>query len=224
MNNKKSILIVVLGLVLIFGAVAFALVFKPKSLPADELANPSKPGVTENKPQNDETSVKGSLLDLMKLGKNVKCTYWTDQEGTTMAGVSYISGQKVRGDFDITTYDVNTEEGSNTIKSHMVTDGEWVYTWSTATPQGFKMKVDQPENTSTDTTKEAPTKALNESFDYKCTPWLVDNSLFEIPSDIEFTDFSTMMEDLKDNNACLACDYIPDAEGKATCKQQLGCE
>jgi hypothetical protein len=218
MNNKKPILIVVVVLVLIFGAVAFALVFKPKSSPTAELANPSKLAVTENKPQNEETFVKGSLLDLIKLGKTARCTYSSDQDGYITSGVSYISGKNVRVDFDVTTAD------DQEIKSHMVTDGEWVYTWSTATPQGFKMKVDQPENTSTDTTKEAPTKALNESFDYKCTPWLVDNSLFEIPSDIEFTDFSTMMEGLKDNNACSACDYIPDAEGKATCKQQLGCE
>ncbi len=218
MNNKKSILIAGIVLVLILGAVVLALVFKPKSSSTDESANPGKPAITENNPQNEETSIKGNILDLIKLGKTARCTYSTSQDDNGMTGVSYISGNNVRADFEVTTKD------RQTIASHMITDGEWVYTWSSATPQGFKMKVDESVNTSADTTKESPTKALSESFDYKCTPWLADNSLFEVPSNVEFTDFSDMLKNLNTGGNCSACDYIPDEDGKATCKQQLGCE
>lgn len=92
-------------------------------------------------------------------------------------------------------------------------------------PQGFKMKATETESQNSATTeKNEAVSTLNNEVSYKCTPWVVDTSLFTVPADITFTDFTETMKNLNTGDACSTCDYIPDADGKAECRTQLGCE
>jgi len=43
-------------------------------------------------------------------------------------------------------------------------------------------------------TEEIEYTNQTQDFDYKCTPWSVDNSVFELPENIEFMDLSEMMK------------------------------
>jgi major membrane immunogen (membrane-anchored lipoprotein) len=149
--------------------------------------------------QNDgEENIKGSILDLAKMGKNVKCTYKFDNEEAAMEGTVYVSGSKTRSDIKIKISD-GTENDSTTI-----TDGEWMYMWSTAAEQGTKMNIKDMEQmaekykTEGDAEEDSNNQYKNQTqdVDYKCRPWVVDNSKFNIPTNIEFIDMNEMMKGL----------------------------
>lgn len=169
---------------------------------------------------------KGSLLDMIKLGKSVKCTYSTSGEDGSTTGETYVSGTKARTDFTLTSKD-----GTKT-DSHSVMDGEWVYIWTSATEQGTKMKISDMQksaDSSAANTSTAPeNKNLTQSVDYKCSPWVPDDSKFAAPSNITFTDLTDMINQLKNpsgnsNSMCGACSLAGSADKVAECKKSLGC-
>ena len=214
----------IVGVLIVGAAAVFAIttVSKRNLIPGSQLPpNESKESGVKTTTK-EEGLISGSILDLMKLGKSVKCTYSIDITGNKMDGVSYVSGEKVRGDFNTTG-----PEDSKT-ESHMISDGGWVYVWNSVMPQGFKMKIsDVEESVKPESSQDqAPTgnaslDTLQKKFDYKCDNWAPDNSVFDVPTDVTFTDFSDTMKSL--GNKCSACELIKDTEGKETCKKQLGC-
>lgn len=216
MKNKYILIAVVLVLIaLLFGSWKFM----------------SKPTSTANIPaQNivDEIATSGSFFDLMKMNKTLKCTYSNDTEGTKINGSTYVSGKRMRTDFE------SKDSQGNMMTSHMISDGKWIYSWSSAAPQGFKMSLADAENKNAN--GESPVAAanidqkataFNDAFDYKCTPWSEESSKFNTPSDVQFTDFSEMMKGLnsgKGNAMCVSCNYAQSEEDKAACKKQFNCE
>lgn len=173
----------------------------------------------------DNGILQGNALDLLKLGKTLKCTYSTQDENTTTTGVSYISNNKMRGDFEIIT------ENNEKINSHMVSDGEWMYSWTDTMDQGIKMKLEEvsAEDTTTPETNEDKSDtgldALKNNVDYNCSKWVEDTTQFEIPTDVEFVDYSQMLKDLTggDNSMCAACNYAQNEVDKAECLARLNC-
>jgi len=220
MKDKKPILIVVPVLIL------FLLIFAVWNLAVKKTARNITPTQEQQaqKPSGEDTSssVEGSIFDLIKLGKTVKCTYNMGTQEMSIAGTTYVSGKNVRGDFE------SVDPTGNKIQSHVISDGTWMYTWTSAAPQGFKTNISDAESriSAPDTgdkvneTNEAQNlDTFKKNLDYKCNPWIEDTSLFQVPSDIKFTDFSEGL-----SNVCAACDYIPSEEEKSTCKEQLGCK
>jgi hypothetical protein len=64
-----------------------------------------------------------------------------------------------------------------------------------------------------------------------CSGWIPDNSKFQVPGNVEFTDLSAMMENAKMQGKPGAtapkmdssvCDQIEDADAKAQCQNALG--
>lgn len=127
----------------------------------------------------------GSLSDLMRMGSSVKCTVHSEDPNAISDGMVYVSGGKVRADFTSAVAGTNHE-------SSMITADGYIYTWSSAMPQGLKMK-----NEGADTPSSAPTEPgsvnPNVKVNYSCAPWMVDSSVFMPPANIEFMDFSSMM-------------------------------
>jgi len=139
--------------------------------------------VVEDDKQMEEGSFSGSMKDLMSRGGEYKCTFASNTEVGTSTGTVYISGDKIRGDFES-----SVEVVSQTFKSSMINDGEFSYVWSSSMPGGFKTK-----NVEGDISGEESVDTgfdYNEQLDYKCVPWSVDNSVFALP-DIEFTELNT---------------------------------
>jgi len=160
------------------------------------------------------------------------CTFESTDANGSNKGSSYISGQKVRTDFSGTDPDGKAYNGS------MISDGTYMYSWSTATPQGMKIKITEETNQAVEDVKqdaqENPNQYIdpNDKVDYKCQGWRADQGMFTPPSDIEFVDYSQLMEqtqqntqdqtgDLK-NAQCAACDSLAGDEQTA-CKSALGC-
>jgi hypothetical protein len=213
-STNKKIIAVAIVLVLLLGVF-----FATKNKSSESTSGAEK---TEQKASSGETMMSGSMFDLMKTGNTTKCTYSTVSDKTKMMGTTYVSGKNMRSDTEITL------EGGKTMESHMISDGTWVYSWTSALPQGMKMNISELEKPATAAPSSTNTTVKNfqDKFDFKCTKWNADSSKFVVPTDVTFTDFSETMKKLENGGAamCSACDYTPDADAKAKCKAQFNCK
>lgn len=124
-----------------------------------------------------EEKINSSILDLTKRGGNYECTFSHTTGVGTSNGVVYISGEKIRGNFTS-----NVAVANMTIKSYMISDGTSVYTWTDMTSQGYKVPVEKgatEENTS-------QSFDYGQNLEYTCKGWIVDSSVFILPSGVEF--------------------------------------
>ncbi|TSC62984.1 MAG: hypothetical protein Athens041674_355 [Parcubacteria group bacterium Athens0416_74] len=127
----------------------------------------------------------GSIEELAKRGGNWKCTINVKpnkaEETILSSGVVYVSGNKSRTD------STGTMTGVGPYETHTITDGTYVYMWSSMMPTGQKWKNTMSETGSVPSTVESPAYDTNELYTYDCNPWSVDQSVFVPPSDISFT-------------------------------------
>ncbi|MEK7595047.1 MAG: hypothetical protein AAB443_00440 [Patescibacteria group bacterium] len=232
MTKNKTLAIIVFALLILL-SLGFYIVTKSST----SKESIKKPGENELTTQQEETKtekqeIKGSLFDLIGLNKTLKCSYSSDTY--KMRGESYISGKNVRTNASI---DVNGQA----MDTYMITDGTWLYSWTSASKMGTKMNLEElKKSMETPTTTPAEDaipnaqteknyEAYKNEFNYDCNTWLADNSVFAIPSDITFTDLGQTLNNLMPKNsnakesACKACDMINDEASKTQCKKQLGC-
>lgn len=131
-----------------------------------------------------------------------------------MSGTVYVSGQKSRTDML-----VNAPQTEN-LNTHFISDGQTAYSWTDGQPQGFKFTI------LPDTTTENQTPPENQQYqdwlndyEYRCSDWSVDNSLFQTPEGIKFVDLNQQMQDLKDKLGGV-CDQLPSPQ-KEECLDNL---
>lgn len=174
---------------------------------------------SSQKTESSESLTRGSIANLLTSGKNVNCTMnYPDGKGS---GTIYVSGKKMRGDFTVNV------ETIGEVKSSMIQDGEYAYMWSDADKKGTKFKVSGIPAPSPTADSNNQSVDLNQEVDLKCSSWGVDPSKFTVPSDVEFTDMSAMMEKVQDqsgaiqNNQSNLCDSITDPQDKAACVSAL---
>ncbi len=172
----------------------------------------AKPAETQ---KANSSNIKGSILSLLSDGKNVSCSItYPDNKGQ---GTVYVSDKKFAGEF--TVKDAQGKE----LTGHSVSDGTYVYIWTSAMPTGIKMKFDDVKTASQNT----ESVDLNQEVGLKCSPWLPDNSKFTVPSSIKFQDMSSLLEQTQQPTGAnieiptSACDQITDATAKAACVKAL---
>jgi len=146
-----------------------------------------------------EQSQAFSLRELIALGKNQKCvisTSTTSDDGTKTdtSGTIYISGKKMAQEVMVTS----TDKEMPKIDMRMVSDGEYIYTWNTQTKQqGMKFKATDPSDGNIEKGDNSNGGvSMDDKLNVKCSNWLVDNSKFAIPTDVNFTDLSEMMKNI----------------------------
>ena len=128
----------------------------------------------------DSFSEKTSITALMKKGGNYMCTMSHSTDVGDTKGTVYIAKEKIRGDFT-TQITVPGMKDMGNIDTHMISDGESTYTWSSASAEGFKGPIDSESQTGE--TSQVP---KDENLDYKCVAWNVDDSKFILPTNITF--------------------------------------
>ncbi len=175
---------ILLGLILATAAVL--LIKGASNSPEEEMGETTEvsEGAVETAPAVEETDMaefKGSMKALIARGGNYKCTFKQDTEVGTSTGTVYISGNEMRGDFSSVVAVANT-----TIESHMISDGEFMYTWSPLMPGGMKMKIDSTA------TAEGSSQGFdtNQELDYECDLWTRDGTVFNLPEGTTFTEVS----------------------------------
>jgi hypothetical protein len=176
----------------------------------------------------------GSLRALLALRESVMCTFSSVVEGTgaTTAGTVYASNGKMSGDFTI------VQDGT-TFDSHMIIDGESMYSWTTTAQGTFAYKfnlADLNGETSVSSNGQSAV-SIDNPVNYECSPWNEDESKFTVPSTINFPDTSSLMNAVPgaslDTSAgagvngsvsqCGMCAQIPDVNAKAQCLAALSC-
>lgn len=225
MKNKLPILIISSILILLVLGIAIYLQVKKSNInlkvqPNNQNLKEQK--ITREKDVKEET-IFGSLQDILKLNKSIKCTFNYSEMGEQAEGTTYVSGNKTRVELDF-------KQNNQTTATIIISDGEYFYSWSSTLPnQGFKMKIKkESKNYDTDQTVESieAFKNIDQKYDYKCLPWIADNSVFIVPSNIKFTDFSETLQDLKTKMpvSCESCDSLDEETAKQQCKIQLNCD
>jgi hypothetical protein len=176
--------------------------------------------------------VSGSIEDLIKLGKNYRCELQFKTGDQIMSGVTYLSGSSARSDYQM-------KQGEQTLNGHAIMTGTTMYSWIDEMPnQAIKFNqadLNQFQGQAKETTPSA--SEYNTKYDYKCYTWAPEQSKFAPPANINFTDYSAMLNQLQgqmknlnvnaptgNTNMCASCDAISDASTKAMCKKQLGCK
>lgn len=130
---------------------------------------------------NQEAETTDNLKDLISKGVAQSCTF----DSGSSNGSVYISGGKVRGDFDVVA-------GGQTVKSHMLVMDSTSYIWTDGQKTGFKMTFDPNADTTNKKDTSAYTKQgfdPNADNNYKCSTWVTDNTKFTLPSDVTFSSF-----------------------------------
>jgi hypothetical protein len=116
-----------------------------------------------------------SLKELIAKNIPQTCTYHMGENNGTI----YLSGGKMRGDFETTAENAPQ-------KSHMIIDGQTTYIWSEGQTIGYKLVSEETQN---------PVSGgidINQSYNYSCKPWIVNETVFTPPAEINFMNFGEM--------------------------------
>ncbi len=235
MNKTARIILVVVILILLGGGAAY-LFGKSHKAPTQS----EQTATSQNQTQQMSTQKK-SLFDFFSMAGSQKCTFSDKTNGGS--GNVYISGGKMRGDFQ------STDTGK-TNTSHMINDGKYVYFWTDGEKSGYKMSLDFVKQEAsqvsmaqgnTSSQEQTPSQAVNmkQQSDYSCGPWPADSSLFSVPTNIAFTDYSAMMQGamkgttthpgsamhMQGNQAaCSQCNQVPAGAARTQCRAALKCQ
>jgi len=182
---------------------------------------------------DDESSglgtISGGLKELFAKGKSMQCDFEHTAETGVTSGTVYISGNDMRGDFEL------VQQDGKTVTSNMIRKGDTSYVWSSEFDQGFKTVIPEVTNEADNNYDQTAMQSdpfaelENQNVTYDCKPWIVNATMFTPPSDIEFVDYSAQMqkmqrdEDSVKSLQCSACDQAPDATSKEQCRKALGC-
>lgn len=145
-----------------------------------------------------ESSSKFSIRQLIAKNIPQKCTYTgTSEEGSYDSDI-IISGKKFKQ-----TITFKSNEGQEKINS--ISDGEYIYTWgthSTGTTFATKLKADFDTTETPEVEKEdsvgdmsGTSVDLDADFEGKCSPVVVSDADFQPPKDVQFQDYTQMMDD-----------------------------
>ncbi len=168
-----------------------------------------------------------TLADLMSANQSQQCTFSLDDPNGRQDWTMYVDGEKMRGNYTVTTSDGSDWSGST------IRDGVYSYNWGTYQGQvtGTKLKLaslasDANANLNTNSADPGREFDINQSVDMTCKNWTPDASKFVPPSDVNFTDLTATVESANEQTqaaACSACDAMSDESAKQACKTSLSC-
>jgi len=201
---------------------------------ADTSAPPADTAPADTPPADTGDSsmaelVAGTFNTVLGLGKSLECTVSYVEEGTDYEQVTYFSNNKFRSDVDII-------DQTEPFESHVINDGTWLYMWSSMQAQGTKFLLEDMEGDASADDYDAEAVDLEKQYEFKCVPWIADNSKFVPPSNIEFVDIGDMMQDMAANmptqdeldqgiaDACAICANAPTEADRQECMEGLGCD
>jgi hypothetical protein len=130
-----------------------------------------------------------SINELLAGGQNLQCSYsYMDDEGNKSSGTTYISGSQMRGSFTIDT-------GQGTQNSNVLRDSQYQYIWQDGSNTGFKTAISALGSAKTEDSNQASqTVDQNRKYDFDCTKWRVDKSVFKAPGNVKFTGYSKQLQ------------------------------
>lgn len=175
----------------------------------------------------------GSLKSLMAMQGAHVCMVQSTNEISTSAGTVYVADGVMRADF------VTTASGKGDITSHIIVKDATGYVWSSVSPQGIKIPFDINKAEVANGDKSFD---LNQTVQYSCNAWKVDQNLLVPPTNINFMDASAFMPKASSATGtssatstptsastsmkaqqCAACATLSGTQ-QSQCKAALGCK
>jgi hypothetical protein len=174
---------------------------------------------------------KKSLKDLLSITGQQQCAFNDKQTGSSVT--VYSGNGKVRGDFQ-------PQATGDSSATHMIADGKYIYFWDERQGKGYKASLEVIQQMSGSMMQNYASQAmdLQKKVDYSCHPWAMESEKFIIPTDITFTDYTSMMQQATGNNAssapvapsamqgsqaaCGQCDKLPSG-AREQCRASLHC-
>jgi len=228
--SKKVIFSVIGVLLVIFLVVLFSGTNKKEVTLNNEGSTSSKDEAVKTE-KTFPLSGDSTIQNLVMQNKSFECaiTYnETEVDGSTGSteGNIFTNEGRLRGDFII-------ETETDPIVYSMVIKDQTMFSWSEIDGEKYGVKVNL-ENKKEDVGSKEPV-SLEDKVSYDCKVWdNIDNSVFETPNDIVFTDFDDILkkgmeygniyedESVK-GNSCSVCEKISDKESKNQCLQDFSC-
>ena len=201
------------NLALILGAAVVVIIIAVLAYTMSSKSSKTQEAPTTAESSQPQQATRGSIKSLIGAGKNVTCDIvYPDGNGK---GTIYVADKKMRGDF-------TTMVNNQSMESHMIQDGDFVYFWSGT--QGTKMKVSTIATPTPGAAGGQPQGAdLNKDVDYKCSSWSPDTSKLTPPADVKFTDLTQMMMQQQKSSPQTGgthssyCNPLTDPAAKAAC-------
>lgn len=133
-----------------------------------------------------------SLKSLLGMSGTKKCTFMSTDNATVqgntylgVVGTVYVDNGKMRGEFSGFLNNAR-------VSSYMITDSTTSYVWVDGQTTGYKMSLEKL--TAADSAAKQRGIDPNKNFDFSCSNWSGDGSLFTTPTNVQFTDLSAMLE------------------------------
>lgn len=164
MRELKKLLPIIVVLVVIAAGAYFLTQKKSQSLPGGE-----------------SETFSGTLQSAIALGVPLKCSYTV--EGNEYEGL--VKGENYRGK-------IKSAQGQI---SEVIVKDNCIWTWSESEAQGIKTCVEESEvETESGDIWSQSEAAGTADVTYTCLPAAVDDTQFEPPAGIEFTDLNSMLQ------------------------------
>jgi hypothetical protein len=140
---------------------------------------PALPTASAQSTSTEKVSKKIPFGEFMSKGGSYKCAITQKMANMISEGTVYMHDKLVRVEFA-------TNLAGQSISTTMVARDGYMYSWTSTTPgKGYKMKVGgESGKTATTSTYTWNGSQVGE---YTCSPWIADDSLFELPKTVVFT-------------------------------------
>jgi hypothetical protein len=181
-------------------------------------------------PQASTQQTDKSFRDFLAMGTPQKCDTSFTSGNTASQGTMYVANGKMRGDF-------NAQVSGQTVATHIIVSNSVTYTWLDNSSTGYKVAANS-QATSTSNSTHAPD--LNQKVTTSCQPWTEDDSVFNLPTGVTFSDVNSMNPGMMDSStmhstssmqhstssntaACGACNNLQEPQ-KSQCRAALYCK
>lgn len=124
-----------------------------------------------------------SLEQIMSLDEPYLCTFEKSDETSRIVGTLRTDSDNVYGEFRIRTDLAEAE-----FNSFLLTRGNESYTWTSLQPIGYKSTVASSASTNASPEAQAQIVGLEDEMAYECEPWVADDTVFEVPTWVNFTE------------------------------------
>ena len=177
------------------------------------------------------TQGQGTFKDLMAMGTSQQCDADFTSGQTSSHGTIYLASGKMRGDF-------SSQNQGNTIQSHMIVKDQTVYNWTEGAGMDMAFKTPVATSTASQGASQSQGANVDQQVNYSCQSWTEDDSMFDLPAGVTFSDQASMMQNMmptpapsktptktapSSQNECSVCNEVP-AGAKAQCMAAYSCK
>ena len=130
-----------------------------------------------------------TLRDLISSGATETCTFSIAATATSSGstGTIYLASGNMRGDF------TTTDPAGKVENAHMILTAGTDYIWTDQMAKGYKVLWSVVAS-STAMSDRPGAVNINQQTSYTCLPWVSDQSQFAVPTNIQFTDITALMQ------------------------------